>query len=278
MVVSRANPRRLLDEIEAGALDDSTDLSSVLRKCITLGGATGSERLRDWASLELKGYGGDDKLPEYRRVVAPLLLDGQAGNNWVTGQTVPLTMIPDFARDKIGNEVLFAQPIAEIEHLLRNARRDSTGIVRLSPPGTQELVALINNELVKDDRRQYLGSSLPPAQIVERVYWGVSLAPIARILDVVRTTLVELVAEMRSATPGGSAPSHEAAEQAVDIALYGKRNRIIVQQVASGGPATVAGGSISDPQLETPGRRIAWWIFGVAGIIAAVAAVWVLFL
>jgi hypothetical protein len=273
----------LLSQIESGALDPSSDLPSLLRSCIALGGVTGSESLRAWATFELKGYGSGDELPPYREVVAPLLLDGVAGYNKITGQMVPATMIPDFARGKITNEVPFAQPIAEIAHLLASARSQDKESVGLSPPGERELVALINSDLAKHERRQYPGATgLPPSQIVERIYWSVSLAPIARILDVVRTTLVELVAEMRAGTPTGQdMPSREIAEQAVEVAIHGKRNRVVIKQVASHGHAASAAGgstSVGGAKPESPQRRVMWWLVGLATIVAAVAAVWVLFL
>ena len=46
----------LLAQIEAGVLDDIVPLSSLLQKCIVLGGQAGSEKMRDWARRELNGY------------------------------------------------------------------------------------------------------------------------------------------------------------------------------------------------------------------------------
>lgn len=258
----------LLSEIEAAALDPSSDLPALLRKCITLGSATGSERLREWAVRELKGYEADDALPAYRAVVAPLLLDGISGHAMVRDQAVPANMIPDFARDRINTEVPFPQPIAELADLLSSARSKGDTGIRLGVPGGPELVAIIN-------------SGLDPSRHVDRIFWSVSLSPIARILDVVRTTLVELVAEMRAGTPGGSQlPTREIAEQAVDIAINGNRNRVVVNQVGPGSNvAASAGGSASvGGEAETPAREVMWWIVGVAAVVTAVAAVWILFL
>ena len=39
----------LLAQIEAEVVDDRVPLSSLLQKCIVLGGEAGSEKLRDWA-------------------------------------------------------------------------------------------------------------------------------------------------------------------------------------------------------------------------------------
>jgi hypothetical protein len=70
----------LIGEIERGALDSSVSLADTLRKCVALGGQTRSTELRDWASRELNGYKPQDELPEWRKVTAPLQIDGIKGN------------------------------------------------------------------------------------------------------------------------------------------------------------------------------------------------------
>jgi hypothetical protein len=256
----------LLGEIEAAALDPSSDLPAVLRKCITLGSVTGSERLREWAVRELKGYGPDDTLPPYREVSAPLQLDGATYNGMVRNQAVPAALLPSEVRDLLTDQVHFPQPIAELADLLSEARNRGEGSIRIGVPAGPALVALMNHKLSGSYR------------LVESVFWCVSLSPIARILDVVRTNLVELVAEMRAGMPAGSGlPSHEATEQAVDIAIHGKRNRVVVvHQVGSDGQVAAATGGAAavGTDAESPGRRVMWWVVGVAGVVAAVAAVW----
>jgi hypothetical protein len=44
----------LLAQIEAGVVGNEP-LSSLLQKCIVLGGQAGSEKMRDWARHELNG-------------------------------------------------------------------------------------------------------------------------------------------------------------------------------------------------------------------------------
>src|SRR3954464_13871053 len=61
----------LLSELEAGLRDDRSSTTALLQKCILLGGQVGSERLRDWARQELRGYDQRDRVPEYRRFTAP---------------------------------------------------------------------------------------------------------------------------------------------------------------------------------------------------------------
>jgi hypothetical protein len=52
----------LIGEIERDLLDGKA--LADLRKCIVLGGRSGSVELRDWASRQLRGYGPDDELPD----------------------------------------------------------------------------------------------------------------------------------------------------------------------------------------------------------------------
>lgn len=70
----------LLDEIERGALDESTLLTSVFKTCLVLARETGSFQLRDWARSELKGYHksrirSDDWTPPYRRNIPVVRTD-----------------------------------------------------------------------------------------------------------------------------------------------------------------------------------------------------------
>lgn len=93
-----ATDSSLLAEIERDVLD-GRPLADLLRKCIMLGGRSGSQDLRYWAGKELRGYQGDTDLPPYRSVSAPILIDAVTGNSWVKGQSVPESGLPDFVRD-----------------------------------------------------------------------------------------------------------------------------------------------------------------------------------
>jgi hypothetical protein len=166
--------------------------------------------------------------------------------------------------------------------VISSARRHGEESVKLSPPLSQELLALMNHRLSQQDRSLANQFGYGPSQVIERVYWLVPVSRFAAIIDTVRTTLTELVAEMRVGTPRGeSLPSQEVAEQAVDIAIRGNRNRITISQVAPHGEGAAAGGGVATTgtaEPESKSRRRMWWIVSVATVIAALATVLLVFL
>lgn len=273
----------LLGEIRTGALDSRTDLTDLLRKCVALGGEAGSARLREWASRELKGYEGGAEVPPYRMVSSLLYLDGATLRGRIRGQQVPHNMLPAEMQARLNEPFPLRHSLAELVELVETTRRQGEEAVKLSPPMPQELVALINHR-IEEAERQNTPFPLPgvgPSQVVERVYWALGVTTLAAIIDNVRTTLVELAAEMQAFTSGDSVvPTQDAADQAVDVAVYGKVRHLVVHQVvAQGGDAAVAGRAavVGDAQPEGRPHRLMWWIAGIAGVIGAVAAVAVLF-
>jgi hypothetical protein len=121
----------LLEAIESEALDPTSDLPCLLRKCIALGGRTGSERIRDWASRELKGY-GNDEIPSYRSISAPLMLDGANARGMFRGTFASSSVIPAEAHHLLTDTVEMPQPIAEIVELHDKARSDGESSIRLA--------------------------------------------------------------------------------------------------------------------------------------------------
>ncbi|MFC9673780.1 hypothetical protein [Streptomyces sp. NPDC056949] len=72
--------RSRLDRLEDDVLNESRPLAPILRQVIALGGHAHSEPLRTWALRELQGYESTDvPIPDYRRVSAPLVMDGLTG-------------------------------------------------------------------------------------------------------------------------------------------------------------------------------------------------------
>ena len=241
-----------LDRINREAIDG--DLKKALRLCMQLGGETGSESLREWASLELLGYRGQEELPDYRKVHAPLQIDGQVFGGVVKRQTISSFDLPDYARDVITEEMLMVQSVPQLMELEHDARKE--GAVRISPPGAAQLVTLMNHE------------SQDPYQRIERMYWTVTRSVLQGLIEDIRSRLVALVAEMKAGVePGQKLPSAEVATQAVDVVVHGDDNRVKVKQ--TGHKTTVSHGDQKGWPRKTL-EVLAW----VAGIVAVVILLW----
>ncbi|WBC06777.1 hypothetical protein [Micromonospora sp. WMMA1947] len=248
---------KLIDEIERGALDSSTSLADTLRKCVALGGQARSTELRDWASRELNGYGPDDELPKWRKTHAALQIDLISANHHITNQTISRWDLPDFARDGLTEEVPFVQGVGAMEAMIRNANGN---VVKLGPNMAADLVSYMNSE------------NTNPYQRIERLYWAVSTTAIQAILDNIRTALTALVAELRDGTPDDAVkPSAEAANQAVQFIISGKRNRVVVNSAQASGHASSSVGQGQEQEPESPGWKRWARISGIIGLIVAVA-------
>lgn len=256
-VVSRRD-RTLLDQIEDDAVN-GRPIADTLRKAVILGGKAGSTSLRDWATKELKGYGPDDDLPEYRTVGAPICIDAVAGYNQIKGQQISTFDLPDFAQEAITQSVPLLMGIGEIDGLVMERERTGDRVVQLMPPSAAELVKYMNS------------TRNEPFQQITALYWSVSPAALRGVVDQVRTALAELVSEMRAGTPvGEDVPSAEVADQAVNVAIHGKNARVVVTAQKAGGDATSTSGPQTDSDWWTTWRKVGASLVGAATIAAAV--------
>jgi hypothetical protein len=250
----------LLDQIERDALDESASVATALRKCVALGGRSGSQALRDWATQELDGYYGSKDMPEYRVVQAAIQLDGMTATAQIQGQAVPPSVLPEPACGYIEERVELRDGIGQIEDLARRSE------IKLGLPGGGNLVRLMNAE--SGNRYQH----------IDRLYWAVSPIAVRGVVDQVRNSLVKLVAEIRASTPAGQElPSEEVATQAMNFVISGKRAKVTLsaaQARGSGPQATVTAPSEqqSEPDFWTTSRRIGAAVVGLATIAGAVFA------
>lgn len=243
----------LLDEIERETLDQEAPLAGALRKCVALGGYTHSVELRDWATGELRGYDpGAVETPAYRTVGALLKIDWASMAYHAKGQTISPTQLPDFARESVKEEMTLYQGVGELEAMLQQAR-DKGGYLHYTFARSTDLVAYMNIQNQREDTGQW----------IQTMYHEVSAVTIAGVLDRIRTTLTELVAEMRDGPADSEGmPSAQTAAQAVNVAVHGNRNRVRVSsaQGAGGAPAAVP-------------EDTAWWKRwqAVSGLVAGLA-------
>jgi hypothetical protein len=249
--------RSLLDQIESGALSSKTDLADLLRKCIALGGQAESGELRDWARRELDGYRGvGDELPDYRRVTAPLLVDGIQGTWQFKRKQISTLELPDFATDAFTAGMAITFGAAELQRLA-----SKTEPVHLQPAGMDDLVYFMNHS------SEYAAS-------IERIYFSVAPVAILGILDTIRTNLVALVAEIRSAGVGPNGiPSPTVADQAYNVVIKGRARANIA--IGEGATATMNLNETEPKQSRQPTWvSIPWAVtIGLTTVLGGVAGV-----
>ncbi|MYV94033.1 hypothetical protein [Streptomyces sp. SID1034] len=261
--------RSLLTEIERDALDENKPLRSVLRKCVVLGGHSSSAELRTWATRELRGYDGvpTEDVPGYRKVPATIQVDAQLGfGSSVRGQRISPQELPDFARDVVTEEVIFRNGISEMEAMAARSAADHAH-VRLSLPGGIDLARALD------------AASGRPYQHISEIYWSVSSAALQGLVDQVRTTIAELVGELRAAMPDDSqTPTPEQMDHAIRVVVHGDRARVNVTAAQSSGSGNSSAGRPEREGEEGPfwtlGRKIGGVVVGLATLIGTVAAVW----
>ena len=256
----------LMEEIERDALNGKSRLTDVLRKCVALGGQSGSAELRDWARRELEGYRDADELPEYRRVPAPIRLDGHNMAWQFKGQTISPRDLPDFTHEHIKEEVPLFFGVGELESMVRQ----SDSHIKLTLPRAADLANYMNSQF----------QDQVPGQTITSLYWSVSPTAIDGVLDRIRTNLVSIVAEMRAVgIKGGQMPPAAAADQAVNVVINGKpRGPITITTANSSGEGnTLAVNPTPQPdtslwaRLRKPGAFIVG-LAGVIGVLVAIAA------
>ena len=244
----------LLGEIERDLLDDTKPLAATLRKCLLLGGQTRSVPLREWASRELNGYEGEDELPEYRRVQGAILVDAIVGNYHTKRQRISSSDLPDFAAEHISETVELRGGAGLLEALVSQGDASGEGAVKLSLPAGAELVAYMNQQ-----------NNEPFQQILE-VYWGVSTVAIRGVLDQIRTSVVEIISELRAGMPDeGGTPSPELADQAVNVVLHGgKRHQVTVTTAkAEEGSSVSVSPANQGPESRWSKTSAIWTVLGV---------------
>jgi hypothetical protein len=246
-----------LTEIEKDVLDPSVPLATALRKVLILAGKSGSEPLRDWATRELKGYLGEDDLPDYRVIHAPLTLDGISGQYKVTGEQLAPSALPDFARDHITERLELRHGVGDIEVMSQQPE-----VVMLQPHGASDLARLMNAE------------NQSPYHHIERIYWAVAPMALRGVLDQIRTALAQLVAEMRANTSVGEpTPSAEAANAALHVLVTGERQTVNITHAHASGHGTATVTPTTEPKRPSRWRRIGATVVGLFTIVGAIAGI-----
>ncbi|MEU4595625.1 hypothetical protein [Nocardia sp. NPDC023988] len=194
----------LLRDLRARVLDESEPLAGLLRMCLALGAITRSEDLRRWARRELKGYGPDNEVPEYRTLSLPLFADSVSGYNFATGQSISRFAAPPEARQYLPETISFRQPVEDLVAM--------TGGSRIAFEG----LAFALNAWNK---------TLPFGQEIVQLYYMTSDSTMTGMVGTVRTTLLEMVLDMTQDVPFDQLPSRNQVDNAVQVHVHGGRDQ-----------------------------------------------------
>ncbi|MEU1050642.1 hypothetical protein ABZ400_36685 [Streptomyces sp. NPDC005897] len=254
--------RSRLDRLEDDVLNESRPLAPILRQVIALGGHAHSEPLRTWALRELQGYEGTDvPIPDYRRISAPLVMDGLAGRYQFREQPVSMFDLPDFARESLGDVLRFGQGVGQIESLL--AQRQT---VQLAPAMAAEVAVFMSQN---------------PSRQVLRLYWAVHPSALEGVLDQVRTRLVQLVGELRAAMPHGQQdPTPDQVAQAlqnINIVTGDNSSVTVTAPVAVAHRRGSARAETGGTAQRFPRISVVWTV-SAALVAAAALTAWVMWL
>ena len=202
----------LLEEIREGAVDTSTDLAQVLRRCMILAYRLGHEPFHEWVNQELNGYNGRDKIPDYRIAPAGIKVNAANSRFRVTNQAVHAGFFPVELHDA-AQYFYCTQGVAELETL---QDRDN---IRFSLPAA--VYGYIVNHLI-DDNFGLTGAHHEVSPMVVR-----------RVLSAVRNRIVEFTlsieAEGRNideAAVGSSPIPTEKVDQKFQVIIMGKGHAI----------------------------------------------------
>lgn len=228
----------LMDSLERDLLSGKP-LTDLLQALIIYGGHSQAQPLVDWARKELSGFGPKEKLPEYRKINAPLVCDWVSMSHLVKEQSISPLVFPEDVRHKVPDFVPLTQSVTELESIV--ARSDETGKVRLGIPLGPYIVDVFNSQSVS-------------GQQMERTYWVVSVSAIEGVLGQIRTRFAVLLSQLRKETPRESDyPSPEGASRALTNTISGDNNTIHFAQATDSGTATTMVGSRKTVSLAQKG-------------------------
>lgn len=227
-------------------------LSSLLQKCIVLGGKAGSEKMRDWARQELNGYQDFQSIPDYRRLRAQvtLVITNLAGYNPIT-RPLSASDLGDqlckiLADNKVELEVVpLGTNIGELEALASSNEDEH----KLVPYWADVMLQILND--------RYIDSTTSRAA---SIYWSVSRASFQGLIVRVRTALSELAAELIALTPvDQEVPDKLAADQATQFMITGNRPTInySLQHATDGGTNAAVAPPVSGPVIVSGGQGTA---------------------
>lgn len=198
----------LLAVLEHGVIDRAVPTADLLRTCIVLGGRTGSARLSEWASSELRGYRDRNSIPAYRIVAVPILVTSQHHS-----RSAPEPETDKDVLSKHDYSLYLGKPIDELDALAAQSERT----------GKPALLAMDTDILEEYSRKHsYYYHSTGAGGGITDMQWLLEPPVIRGILGQIRTALAEFTAELRTEVGTDDVlPSATQTDEALRVAVPG---------------------------------------------------------
>ncbi len=215
----------LLRGIQDAAVDTTTPLAVVLRKCMILAARLGHEPFKKWIDEELNGYPLGADLPPYRRITGLTSIGEFSGGLGASMSRVPLPLepIPAHLRKKYSTAE-FREGVAKLADLAKQPKDEGQLVARWPP----DLVAQVAY-------KYFEGYALLEAHI------EIPTSAVVGVLDAVRNKVLKFALEVEEQNPaaGDVAPGtkpvpEERVGQIFNTYIWGG-----AQNVAVGSPGAV---------------------------------------
>ena len=204
----------LLEQIRNEAVDGTSNLTSLLRKCQILASTLGNQDFKRWVSCELNGYGDSEDIPQYRRLTADSVgtFSGYGGRI-LRNQPIPMCNLPEEIAERL-SAVSFTEGVGSIEHLLKNSKDG-----QLTSRWPSVVIARYQAKFIKNF-------------VLMEAFMMVSRAEVAGILENIRNRILEFVLELGEKYPGKGFEKPErdvesgVVQSVVNNYIFGNGNRV----------------------------------------------------
>jgi hypothetical protein len=178
----------LLRDIQNSAVDSSTDVATLLRKCKILAARLGNTKFKEWVDFELNGYPSKEQLPIYRILNTKSFgtFCGSFGSG-ANNAPIPPSCLPKEFREYVTTSYL-AAPISSYVELLSN------------PDGNPV-------EQWPADLIAHFGQNIYQNMNCVSAWKTIPRNSIAALLDTIKTRILDFVLEIENEAPdAGEAP------------------------------------------------------------------------
>jgi hypothetical protein len=208
----------LLREIQDAAVDGSSDLETLLRKCRVLATRLKHDQLKSWVGWELDGYPQDVELPEYRKFHCQCFghFTGYGGSQ-VRNAPIPETCIPKEIRRGLTHAEM-RQGIGPLKQLVDTAE---SGTLMLKWPA---------------ETSHLFGGNIFEYYALAQGWMTLASSAIVGILSTVRNRILSFALEIEASYPdaGEAAPGETPVPKEIVTQIFNQTFNAPVANVASG--------------------------------------------